>query len=82
MQTVKGLTKDGYTVIQTTHDPDQAYLYSDKILALYDGRILAWGTPQETIRKELISTLYNVDVDVCSMHQDAVRVCIPAQNNA
>lgn len=77
MQTVKNLTQDGYTVIQTTHDPDQAYLYSDKILALYDGRILAWGTPQETIRKELISTLYHVNVDVCSMHGDAVRVCIP-----
>lgn len=79
MQTVKSLTQDGYTVIQTTHDPDQAYLYSDKILALYDGRILAWGTPQQTIRKELISQLYQVDVDVCSMHNDAVRVCIPAQ---
>ena len=78
MQTVKGLTQDGYTIIQSTHDPDQAYFYSDKILALYGGKVLAWGTPQETICNGVISTLYNVDVDVCSMHGDNVRVCVPA----
>lgn len=78
METVKGLTREGYTVIQSTHDPDQAYLYSDQILALYDGKLLARGTPQETISSSLISRLYGVDVEVCSMHRDDVRVCIPA----
>lgn len=78
MKTVKGLTDDGYTVIQSTHDPDQAYLYSDKILALYDGKVLAWGTPRDTISNSLISTLYGVDVEVCSMRDDVVRVCVPA----
>ena len=78
METVKGLTREGYTVIQSTHDPDQAYLYSDQILALYDGRLLAQGTPQETISSSLISTLYGVDVAVCSMHRDDVRICVPA----
>ncbi len=77
MNTVKGLTKDGYTVIQSTHDPDQAYLYSDKILALYDGQVAAWGSPQETMTDALITTLYGVDVEVCSMRGDKVRVCIP-----
>lgn len=77
MNTMKGLTKDGYAVIQSTHDPDQAFLYSDKILALYGGRVLAWGTPQETICSSLISTLYGVNVEVCSMRDDHVRVCVP-----
>ena len=76
MQVMKELTKDGYTVIQSTHDPDQAYLYSDKILALYDGRVLGWGTPREVVREELVSTLYGVPVEVCSMQEDRVRVCI------
>ena len=56
MKTVKSLTDDGYTIIQSTHDPDQAYLYSDKILALYGGKVLAWGTPRDTISNSLIST--------------------------
>lgn len=78
METVKSLTADDYTIIQSTHDPDQAYLYSDQILALYDGKILACGTPRDTISSDLISTLYGVDVEVCSMHEDDVRVCVPA----
>lgn len=78
METVKSLTQDDYTIIQSTHDPDQAYLYSDQILALYDGIILACGTPRDTVSSELISTLYGVDVEVCSMHGDDVRVCVPA----
>ena len=78
MKTVKGLTEDGYTIIQSTHDPDQAYLYSDKILALHAGTVLAFGAPWDVMNQDLISKLYNVDVEVCSMQDDAVRVCIPA----
>ena len=81
MQTVKSLTDDGYTIIQSTHDPEQAYLYSDKILALHAGRVLAWGTPGEVVNEHLISNLYGVDVEVCSMHDDRIRVCVPADLN-
>lgn len=77
MRTIRDLTADGYTIIQSTHDPDQAYLYSDRILALYAGKVLAWGTPQETVCNSLISTLYGVDVEVCSMRGDNIRVCVP-----
>jgi len=82
MQTVGRLTEDGYAVIQSTHDPEQAYMYSDKILALHGGKVLAWGTPQTTVSDAIISTLYNVDVEVCSMHHDDVRVCVPADRKA
>lgn len=78
MKTVKSLTDDGYTIIQSTHDPDQAYLYSDKILALFGGKVCAWGTPQDTISNSLVSTLYGVGVEVCSMRDDQIRVCVPA----
>ena len=77
MHTVQSLTRDGYAVIQSTHDPEQAYMYSDKILALHGGRVAAFGTPQETMDASLISALYGVDVEVCSMRGDKIRVCIP-----
>lgn len=79
MQRVQQLVTEGYCVIQSTHDPDQAYLYSDRILALYAGEVLAWGTPQKTVCNALISTLYGVDVEVCSMRNDDIRVCVPAE---
>ena len=78
MKTVKSLTDEGYTVIQSTHDPDQAYLYSDRILALLDGKVCAWGTPQDTISDSLVSALYGVDAAVCSLWDDRIRVCVPA----
>ena len=78
METVRGLTEQGYCVIQSTHDPDQAYRVSDRILAMYGGEVLAWGTPQETIRDDVMSTLYGIDTRVCSLWEDRIRVCIPA----
>lgn len=80
MQTVRSLVKDGYAVVQTTHDPEQAYLYSDKILALHDGRVLAWGTPQEVLQPALMSALYGIAIDVHSLEGDHVRVCVPSQS--
>ncbi len=77
MQTVRSLTTEGYCVIQTTHDPEQAYLYSDKILALRDGRVMACGTPREIFDAQLISKLYGVAVEVHSIKNDALRVCVP-----
>ena len=79
MDTVKGLTGQGYCVIQSTHDPEQAYRYSDKILAMAGGKVLAWGTPEETVCDAVISELYGVEVEVCSLRNDRVRVCLPAK---
>lgn len=77
MQTVRALASEGYCIIQSTHEPDQAYLYSDQILALYDGQVLAHGKPKDIFDAELISKLYGVEVEVCNIHNDAARVCIP-----
>lgn len=80
MQTMQSLAKEGYLVIQSTHDPDQAFLYSDYILALHEGQVLAYGTPSEVITSELISKLYHVNVDVCSLRNDTIRICLPSEN--
>ncbi len=77
MQTVRGLVKDGYAVVQTTHDPEQAFMYSDKILAIHDGQVLAWGTPKEVMTGSLMSKLYGIEVEVHSLHDDGIRVCVP-----
>ena len=77
MQTARSLTKEGYCVIQSTHDPEQAYMYSDMILALHDGHVLFHGKPQDAITDDVISRLYGVDVEVRSLSDDSIRVCVP-----
>lgn len=75
MQTARNLAGDGYAIVQTTHDPEQAYRVSDRILTLSGGTVLACGTPQEIICGEILSKLYGLDVEVCSLQNDRIRAC-------
>lgn len=71
------LAHEGLSIIQSTHNPDQAFLYSDRTLVLSKGQVLAYGNPHRIITSSLISRLYGIDVDVQSLYDDKVRVCIP-----
>lgn len=76
METLRSLNREGYCVIQSTHDPEQAYLYSHSILALKDGKVLAHGEPRNIFDSKLISRLYDVEVEVYPLKNDKMRVCI------
>lgn len=71
---VRALADEGYSVVQTTHNPEHAYLFSDEVLAMKDGAILARGTPREVISAELMSRLYGLDLTASSLFDDRVRV--------
>lgn len=77
MEQIKQLTTMGYTVLQSTHNPDQAFMFSDQVIALEDGKIIGSGSPQEVITAELINKLYKVDIVLESIYEDRLRVCIP-----
>ena len=79
---VRQLTREGLSIVQSTHQPDQAFLYSDKTLVINDGRVFAYGAPKDVITKELISAIYGVDVEVNSLYGDKVRVCVPVHEVA
>lgn len=74
---VRQLAREGLSIVQSTHNPDHAFLYSDKTLVLRDGRVDAYGNPRDVITSELISGLYDVEVEVSSLYGDRVRVCVP-----
>ena len=78
LEQARSLAREGYTVIQTTHHPEQSYMYSDRILALRKGRVLTEGTPKDVLTEETIRALYGVDVQVVSLYHDSARICIPA----
>ena len=77
MLQIKNLAKEGYTIIQSTHNPDQTFLFSDKIIAMKGGRIIKYGKPDDIISNDLIQSLYDVDVEIQSLYNDRIRVCIP-----
>lgn len=76
---LRRLATEGYTILQATHHPEHAYLFSDAILAMAEGVLVAQGAPGEVLTAELMETLYGVAVRVESLRGDRVRVCIPEE---
>ena len=79
LEQARNLAKEGYTVIQTTHHPEQSYMFSDRILAIQHGRVLKEGTPEQVLAEDTMHELYGVDVNVVSLFDDQARICIPKE---
>lgn len=77
LEQIRQLSGDGYTVVQSTHNPDQAFLFADEVLAIMDGTVCAYGPPNEVVTQELVEKLYNVSVSVESLFDDSIRICVP-----
>ena len=78
LEQARSLAREGYTIIQTTHHPEQSYLFSDRILAIQKGRVLTEGSPAQVLTEETMRALYGTDVKIVSLYEDKARICIPA----
>lgn len=67
MKRVAQLGKDGYTVIFSSHDPNQAFRHATRVLALKGGSILTDGAPAQVLTEPVLSTLYGIPVAVRSV---------------
>nr|WP_272905496.1 ATP-binding cassette domain-containing protein [Sediminivirga luteola] len=54
----------GRTVVIVLHDINFAAHYSDRILAMKDGTIAEYGTPEEIMRDEVLTRVFNTAVQV------------------
>ena len=64
MQRVAQLGADGYTVIFSSHDPNQAFRYATRVLALKNGALLADGAPEQVLTEQTLAELYGIEVAV------------------
>ena len=55
------LSKEGYTILFSTHDPQHALRFSDDVLALSAGEVAASGKTGEVLTPQLIQRLYRVE---------------------
>ncbi|TQR96966.1 ABC transporter ATP-binding protein [Paenibacillus ottowii] len=54
----------GLTIVMVLHDMNQAIRYSDVMIAMKEGRIIANGPPTEVVTPELIQEVYGVKVAI------------------
>jgi iron complex transport system ATP-binding protein len=62
LMTISGLSRQGYSILLSTHNPDHAFLFARRVLALHNHALAAIGPPAEVLTPELIHTLYGVQV--------------------
>ena len=79
MERVARLGADGYTVLFSTHEPNQAFRYASRVLALQNGGVAAEGAPGEVLTPEVLSGLYGVRVAVRRVEVGGreYAVCVP-----
>ncbi|MBQ9066464.1 MAG: ABC transporter ATP-binding protein [Clostridia bacterium] len=54
----------GLTIVMVLHDINQSLCYSDEIIALKDGTVVAQGKPADVINETLIREVYDVDLQL------------------
>ena len=68
-----GLRNDRYTIIQSSHNPEQTYAFADRVICIKDGRIHKCGQPEEVLDDKLIRELYDIDVDMIESEDHKAR---------
>ncbi|MCM3668685.1 ABC transporter ATP-binding protein [Mesobacillus maritimus] len=64
----------GKTVVIVLHDINFASFYSDRIVALKDGKLVKNGPTHEVIRSDSLREIYEMDIPV--QEQDGCRLCV------
>ncbi|RUL53622.1 MULTISPECIES: ABC transporter ATP-binding protein [Lysinibacillus] len=64
----------GKTVIIVLHDINFASVYSDRIVALKDGRVIKEGPTNDIINSDALKQIYDMDIPV--QEQNGCRICV------
>ena len=74
---IEKLSKEGVSVIMTTHFPDHGFLVSQRIAIMLDGAFKAVGRAEEVITPQNLFDAYGIDIHVCRVEAAGRPVCIP-----
>lgn len=78
-QTVS-LAKEGFTFAISSHNPNNAILYADYVSLFAAGRLIAQGSPQETVTPENLQRTYDMQFETIT-DSSGLRAIVPAINN-
>lgn len=63
LELVQQLNREqGCTIVMVLHDINQAIRFSDHLIAMKNGEILASGSTEEVLTKDILERVFNIDV--------------------
>ena len=78
LELVSGLNRDrGVTIVMVLHDLNHAARFSDRMVALSGGDVVADGTPAEVLTPRLLRDCFGVDASVVTDPNSGSPMCIP-----
>ncbi|MEM7736181.1 MAG: ABC transporter ATP-binding protein [Deinococcota bacterium] len=78
LELVERLNKERHmTVVLVLHDLNQAASYSERMLVLQQGKIVADGSPHEVMTPELLLRVFKVHVNIVNDPATGQPVCLP-----
>ncbi|MEN1835899.1 Fe(3+) dicitrate ABC transporter ATP-binding protein FecE [Pseudomonas lijiangensis] len=73
---MRQLSAEGKTVITVLHDINQACRYADHLAVMQAGRLVASGAPDEVLDAELVSRVFDVQVQIMREPVAGTPMCI------
>lgn len=67
MDVISKLSQNGYLIFLSTHTPEHALQYANKVIALQAGGVVFSGTPQECMTDQSLSALYGTPVSIATI---------------
>ena len=75
LNTIKRMANNGYGVVFTTHNPDQALLIGGKVAIIDRQGHLAFGDSKEMVNEAVLSDLYGVSLRISNVEDQGRKVC-------
>lgn len=73
---ISRLSRAGYGVVLSTHNPDHAFAIADNVALMHEGGILAAGRPEDVLAADRLSAVYGVSMSIRRLDGD-LTVCVP-----
>ena len=77
MNILENLKKDGYTILISSHNPQDAFLYADEVIILNEGKVKVQGPPNDVLTSELLSNIYKQNIELIDIKEKNIKICIP-----
>ncbi len=80
IKTIQNLSKQGFSILVTSHNLSQPFLYAHQALLLKEGSSYAFGKIRDVITKESLTQIFGIDMDVLSTNDSnglTRTFCVP-----